>query len=116
MTPRPKQGTEAAVKRRAAKPDLSRLTDEQRAWLELVVIFGEAAWGERWHTPMAQALSEVRGRPMSPMQVLSWTAGRRPVPEQVRSELKTIAGRIAEHLQRRTDVIRGWPGGSSGWA
>lgn len=52
---------------------------------------GELIFGERWQVPLARALSEVRGKPVSPTRIHQWMTAVRPIQSWVYEALGEIA-------------------------
>ncbi|KQO91650.1 conserved protein of unknown function [Methylorubrum extorquens] len=92
--------------RREPKVDLSGLTDRQILVRQGVVTLGELAFGPRWQSDLAAALSQEAGRRVGQAQVSHWVLGVRPVPESLVEPLQQLAMRIAADLVRRADRIR----------
>lgn len=106
----PERGTPEAKTRRAAKPNLALRSADQLRRRELVVRFGEAAYGPRWQTPLAEALGRLRRQDTAPVQIAAWVSGARPVPARVIPELEILAIDAAADLVDRLRRIRAWPG------
>jgi hypothetical protein len=62
---------------------------------------GEALFGERWQTPLAQSLGETRGKPLSPATVHRWSMGRRSIPDWVEEALTFVLENGQRDLTRR---------------
>lgn len=92
--------------RREAKVDLSGLSPEQVRTRRGVVNLGTLAFGPRWQTDLAAALSQEAGRRIGQAQVSHWISGERPVPEALIEPLRLVAMRLAEDLERRASQIR----------
>ncbi len=92
--------------RREPKVDLSGLSDRQVLVRQGVVTLGELAYGPRWQSDLAAALSEEAGRRIRQAQVSHWVLGVRPVPEAMIEPLQRLAARVADDLIRRADRIR----------
>lgn len=92
--------------RREPKIDLSGLSDRQVLVRQGVVTLGELAFGPRWQSDLAAALSQEVGRRVGQSQVSQWVAGSRPVPEALIEPLQRLAVRAADDLARRADRIR----------
>lgn len=100
--------------RREVQVDLTGLTDRQVIIRHHVVALGENAYGPRWQSYLAAALSEEASRKIGQAQVSHWVAGIRPVPEVLIAPLQRLAMRIADDLERRADRIRAdWDAGPS---
>lgn len=92
--------------RREPKIDLSGLTDRQVLVRQGVVTLGDLAFGPRWQSDLAAALSKESGRRIGQAQVSHWFLGVRPVPEALIEPLQRLAIRSADDLVRRADRIR----------
>lgn len=92
--------------RREPKVDLSGLSDHQVLVRQGVVTLGELAFGPRWQSDLAAALSEEAGRRVGQAQVSHWFLGVRPIPEAMIEPLQRLAVRVADDLVRRADRIR----------
>ncbi|WP_156650069.1 MULTISPECIES: hypothetical protein [Methylobacterium] len=103
---RPLPGSVEAKIRRAPKVNISNLNDEQRILREHVLSLGKQAFGERWLSPMAAALSKETGRRISVSQVAQWQSGERPVPIVLVPSLNVIAHDAVRHLLHRADEIK----------
>lgn len=106
----PKTGTPEAKTRRAARVDLSGLTNAQRQARADLIEMGVAAYGPTWQTTLASALTFKRGVTVKPQQVASWVSGARPVPQAVLDVLPDLAARMAIELAFRAETLRLWPG------
>jgi hypothetical protein len=91
---------------REAKVDLSGLTEAQILIRRGVISLGERAFGPRWQSFFATALSEVAGRRITQAQVSQWISGSRPVPDALFEPTRRLAIRAAEDLERRAAEIR----------
>jgi hypothetical protein len=103
---RPLPGSAEAKIRRTPKVNTSNLSDEQCILREHVLSLGKQAFGERWLSPMAAALSEKTGRRISVSQVAQWQSGERPVPIALVPAFNVIARTAVEHLLHRADEIQ----------
>lgn len=70
---------------------------------------GELLFGERWQTPLARTLGEIRGKQLLPSVIHRWLSGERPLPDDWLKEALAIAlEQGARDLARRardaTDV------------
>lgn len=74
---------------------MSRLTVDKLASVAAL------AFGPRWASPLADALSREAGRPVAPTQVHQWTSGARPVPTWVADVIVPLLKRRAHELQRQ---------------
>lgn len=92
--------------RRDPKIDLSGLTDRQMVVRQHVVALGEQAYGLRWQSDLAAALSKAASRKVGQAQISHWFSGIRPVPEAMIESLQRLAMRIADNLVRRAERIR----------
>lgn len=92
--------------RREVRVDLSGLTSDQVFHRRGVVRLGELAFGPRWQTDLAAALSLEAGRQVRQSQISAWVSGERAVPMVLIEPLKRIAVRIAEDMERRAAEIR----------
>jgi hypothetical protein len=98
----PAAGTDEAKARRVARVDLSALDERQKALRVVATETGRLAYGERWQTPLAEAL----GIPST--QVAAWVSGRRPVPPAVLPRLQEIGRAAAAALQDRARLLHLW--------
>ncbi len=92
--------------RREAQVDLSGLTDHQVRLRAGVISLGERAFGPRWQTDLAAALSTEAGKRIGQAQVSHWVAGIRPVPETLVEPLQRLAVRAIRELERRAAELR----------
>lgn len=63
---------------------------------------GELLFGERWQTPLARWLGEIRGRMLSPATIHRWSSGRRSIPDWVGEALAAILENGRQDLDRRS--------------
>lgn len=92
--------------RREVQVDISGLSDRQALIREHVLRLGELAFGPRWQSDFAAALSAEARKAITQAQVGHWIAGRRPVPEGLIEPIQRLAIRLAKDLERRADRIR----------
>lgn len=92
--------------RREVRVDLSGLTDRQVLVRQHVVSLGERAYGPRWQSDLAVALTKEAGRRVGQSQVSQWVSGSRPVPEGLLEPLQRLAFKVVADLERRADAIR----------
>lgn len=106
----PASGTPEAVERRQLRVDLSGLDEAQRRRRAGLIGLGQAAFGPRWRSDLARAISTELGKPFSEARVAQWVSGNRPVPEPVYEACLAISGHHAEDLKRRAAVLasRSW--------
>jgi hypothetical protein len=67
---------------------------------------GQLLFGERWQTPLAQMLGDVRGRKLSPATMHQWTTATRAIPAWVQDALVTIVERSHADLECRARMAR----------
>lgn len=87
--------------------DLSRLTQRQARLRDAVIRLGRTAYGERWQTDLAAALSSEAGRRISQSQLSHWIQGTRPVPESLAEPLRRTTLALSADLRRRSDELAG---------
>lgn len=92
--------------RREAKVDLSGLTPGEIETRRAVVELGTLAFGPRWQTDLAAALSNETGRTIGQAQVSHWVSGHRPVPRALIEPLRAVAMRVAADLVTAANIIR----------
>lgn len=92
--------------RREAKVDLSGLSDSQLFNRRSVIALGERAFGPRWQSLFAEALTREAGRRVGQVQVAQWIAGDRPVPEALIEPIRSLALRLADDMERRAADLR----------
>ncbi len=93
-------------RRREVQIDLSGLTDRQLLAREKVLRLGPFAFGPRWQSDFATALSKEARKSISQGQVGHWISGRRPVPEGLIEPIQRLAVRVCEDHERQVDRIR----------
>lgn len=97
--------------RKGPKIDLSGLDDEQRLMRERVIRLGEYAFGARWQSDMAAALTKLAGRRVGQVQIAQWVSGYRPVSEALVPALGRLVDQAVSETNRRTDrVLADWKG------
>ncbi len=93
------------------KVDLSGLSDEQQDRRARVIRLGEIAFGARWMSDFAAALTKEAGRTVRYAQVSQWVIGYRPVPESLEEPLTRLAFKVADQLAERAAFVRSdWKG------
>jgi hypothetical protein len=65
---------------------------------------GELLYGERWQTPLAQSLGDVRGKMLAPATIHRWSTGRRSIPDWVGDALAVILEKNQRDLDRRARI------------
>lgn len=82
--------------------------EERRRRRDMVVKVGRCLYGEQWQTPLARALSEAGGRPMTQNRIAHWLhdgVQARPVPGWVMPALRAVSeARIEELLANVAEV------------
>ncbi|KZC01390.1 hypothetical protein ABID82_004227 [Methylobacterium sp. PvP062] len=83
--------------------------EERRRRRDMVVKVGRCLYGEAWQTPLARALSEAGGRPMTQNRIAHWLhdgVQARPVPGWIMPALRAVAEARIEELLRNVAEVR----------
>jgi hypothetical protein len=67
---------------------------------------GELMFGERWQTPLAHYLGDVRGRALSPAVLHHWSTATRSIPGWVADALVAALERRRADWQGRAETAR----------
>ena len=67
---------------------------------------GELLFGSKWQTPLADCLSEIRGKELSPATVHRWTTSSRSIPLWVENALYVALDRAQRDLDQRAATAR----------
>lgn len=92
--------------KRVRKEDLSRLSERQLRLRKQVMDVGELAFGPRWQTDFAKALSHQAKREIGFSQVAHWISGHRPVPESLAEPIQRLTELAIKDAKRRAALIR----------
>jgi hypothetical protein len=68
---------------------------------------GELLFGERWQTPLARWLGDLRGKALAPATVHRWTTESRSIPDWVGGALVAALEQGHRDLERRAGMARG---------
>jgi hypothetical protein len=66
---------------------------------------GELLYGERWQTPLAASLGQVRGKALSPATVHQWTTRKRSIPTWVRGSLSMVLEQAKTDMTSRAELV-----------
>ncbi|MCK2054974.1 helix-turn-helix domain-containing protein [Methylobacterium sp. 37f] len=92
--------------RREVKVDISGLSSDQVLIRRAVILLGERAFGPRWQSDLAAALSIEANRRITQAQVSQWISGQRPVPEGLVDPLQRLALRKASEMESMAAELR----------
>ena len=67
---------------------------------------GELLFGAKWQSPLADCLSEIRGKELSPATVHRWTTSSRSIPGWVETALYVALDRAHRDLDQRAATAR----------
>jgi hypothetical protein len=67
---------------------------------------GELLFGERWQTPLAQSLGNVRGKTLAPATVHQWSTEIRSIPDWVTDALAVTLEQGQRDLDHRARMAR----------
>jgi hypothetical protein len=65
---------------------------------------GELLYGERWQTPLAASLGQVRGKALSPATVHQWTTRKRSIPAWVQGALSMVLEQAQSDMTSRAEL------------